>query len=81
MKKLRYFIISLICFTMGGNALVSCVDEFNVGNSFLEKAPGVDVTLDTIFSKAENTRYFLWNLYNHMSCPFFVKVQMHESPN
>lgn len=81
MKKLRYFIIGLIGFTIGGNTLVSCVDEFNVGNSFLEKAPGVDVTLDTIFSKAENARYFLWNLYNHMSCPFFVKDQMQSSPN
>ena len=81
MKKLQYFIIGLIGFTIGGNTLVSCVDEFNVGNSFLEKAPGVDVTLETIFSKAENTRYFLWNLYNHMSCPFFVKDQMQSSPN
>jgi hypothetical protein len=35
MKKLRYFIIGLVGFTIGGNTLVSCVDDFNVGNSFL----------------------------------------------
>lgn len=81
MKKLRYFIIGLFGFTVMGNALMSCVDKFSVGDSFLEKAPGVDVSLDTIFSKAEYTRYFLWNLYNHMSCPFFVKDQLQSSPN
>lgn len=80
MKKLRNLIIGLVGFTLGGNALISCVDEFKVGDGFLEKAPGVDVTLDTIFSKAEYTRYFLWNLYNHMSCPFFNKDQIQSSP-
>lgn len=81
MKKLRYFIIGLLGFTIGSSTLVSCVDKFNVGDAFLEKAPGVDVTLDTIFSKAEYTRYFLWNLYNHISCPFFAKDQMQSTPN
>jgi hypothetical protein len=33
------------------------------GDSFLEKAPGVDVTLDSVFAKAENARYFLWDTY------------------
>lgn len=30
---------------------VSCVDDFAVGDSFLDKQPGVDVTLDTISRK------------------------------
>ena len=42
----------------------SCVDDFKVGNSFLEKAPGVDVTKDSIFGKAEYARRFLWDTYS-----------------
>lgn len=80
MKKFRNFIIGLLGFVFGGNTLISCVDEFKVGDAFLEKAPGVDVSLDTIFSKAEYTRYFLWNLYNHISCPFYNKDQIQSSP-
>ena len=45
---------------------VSCVDDFAVGDSFLDKQPGVDVTLDTIFSKAEYARMFLWDSYKHI---------------
>ena len=44
----------------------SCVDDFNVGNAFLEKSPGVDVNIDTVFSKAEYTRNFLWSAYSNM---------------
>lgn len=42
----------------------SCVEDFKVGDNFLEKEPGVDVTADTIFGKAEYTRRFLWNAYS-----------------
>lgn len=41
----------------------SCVDEIKFGDSFLEKAPGVDITQDTIFGKAEYAREFLWSAY------------------
>ncbi len=44
-------------------ALSSCVDDIAVGDSFLEKQPGVDVTVDTIFSKAEYAKMFLWESY------------------
>lgn len=44
--------------------LPACVDDFKVGNAFLEKAPGVDVTKDSIFGKAEYARRFLWNTYS-----------------
>ncbi len=44
-------------------ALTSCVDEIKFGDSFLEKAPGVDITKDTIFAKGEYAREFLWKAY------------------
>lgn len=48
---MKWIVSSIIVFS-------SCVDEFTVGDSFLEKAPGVDVTIDTIFSRAEYSRRF-----------------------
>lgn len=36
------------------------------GDSFLEKAPGVAVTQDTIFGKATYARAFLWNTYSKL---------------
>lgn len=48
---------------LGTVAMNSCVDEIAVGDSFLEKQPGVDVTIDTIFSKAEYAKMFLWEAY------------------
>lgn len=62
-SKLTVWSLMLATLTPAFN---SCVDDFNVGNNFLEKQPGVDVTLDTIFSKAEYARMFLWNDYKYM---------------
>lgn len=42
---------------------VSCVDDIKFGSSFLEKAPGADVTVDTVFNNAEYTRQFLSGVY------------------
>lgn len=69
-------IAALLSLTM----VFSCVDEFHVGNSFLEKAPGVDVNVDTVFAKGESAKYFLWNLYNQISCPFYDKDQLNSTP-
>jgi len=44
----------------------ACVEQIKVGDSFLEKAPGVDVTKDTIFNSADYSRRFLWNTYRQM---------------
>lgn len=49
-----------------GLMTVSCVDQIKFGDSFLEKAPGVDVTQDTIFGSAEYARRFLWDTYSKM---------------
>ena len=55
----RIIIISLVTgffFTLG-------CEKFPVGNAFLEKAPGVDVTQDTVFSTLDYAERFLWNAY------------------
>ncbi len=44
----------------------SCVDLVKFGDSFLEKAPGVAVTQDTIFGKATYARAFLWDTYSKL---------------
>ncbi len=71
MKTLKYIIISLSLLATIG-ATKSCVDPFNVGDAFLEKAPGADVNIETVFSKAENARYFLWDAYRYLfySCVY-----------
>ena len=48
MKKLFIYILAL---AMTTSVFTACVDDINVGNAFLEKAPGVDVNIDTVFSK------------------------------
>ena len=70
----------LLCVMIGACMHFSCVDDINVGDAFLEKAPGVDVTIDTVFSKAEYTKYFLWNLYTHVNTPFYGRVQLNNTP-
>lgn len=51
---------------VGATIVTSCVDEIKFGDSFLEKAPGVAVTQDTIFGKADYARRFLWNTYSKL---------------
>lgn len=63
MKKIKIAILSILA---GGAFLCSCVDDIAVGDNFLEKQPGVDVTQDTIFSSADYTRRFLWNNYSKL---------------
>lgn len=44
--------------------LLTCgCEKLPFGNNFLEKAPGVDVTKDSIFAKAEYAERFLWGAY------------------
>ena len=55
---------------LGVGSTSSCVEKLRVGNSFLDKQPGVDVTIDTIFVKGENAKRFLWHMYGAMHNPF-----------
>lgn len=66
---------------MGLGSLCSCVDEINVGDGFLEKQPGVDVTMDTIFAKGDNAKRFLWHMYGAMHNAFtYTGAVWYSSP-
>jgi len=61
-------------------AFSACVDRFAVGDAFLEKAPGVDVNIDTVFSNAEYTRNFLWSAYGQIYCTYTAGNMMNGAP-
>lgn len=44
----------------------ACTDTWKFGDAFLEKAPGGDITKDTVFNNAEYTRNFLWSCYSKL---------------
>ncbi len=58
----------------------SCVEKFAVGDAFLEKAPGVDINIDTVFSNAEYTRNFLWSAYGQIYCVYTSGNMMNGAP-
>ena len=76
-KKLINILILGICFTF---AFPACVDPFAVGDEFLEKAPGVDVNIDTVFTHAEYTRNFLWSAYGQLYCTYTSGNMMNGAP-
>ena len=47
-------IIYVASIMMGMGSLGSCVDDINIGNGFLDKQPGVDVTVDSIFVRMQS---------------------------
>lgn len=77
MKKILIYILAL---GMTTGIFTACVDEINVGNAFLEKSPGVDVNIDTVFSKAEYTRNFLWSAYGQLYCTYTSGNMMNGAP-
>ena len=66
-------IASAFCFS-------ACVDKFAIGDAFLEKAPGVDVNIDTVFTSAEYTRNFLWSAYGQLYCTYTSGNMMNGAP-
>jgi hypothetical protein len=77
MKKIFNYILALGVST---GIFSACVDDISVGNAFLEKAPGVDVNIDTVFSKAEYTRNFLWSAYGQLYCTYTSGNMMNGAP-
>ena len=78
MKKISILLLvlgiwSAFCFT-------ACVDRFAIGDNFLEKPPGVDVNIDTVFTKAEFTRNFLWSAYGQLYCTYTSGNMMNGAP-
>ena len=76
-KKLN---ILLVMAAIAGLSLSSCVEKFAVGDAFLEKAPGVDVNIDTVFTNAEYTRNFLWSAYGQLYCTYTSGNMMNGAP-
>lgn len=78
MKKLLKYIlvlgVSSTCF------FASCVDRFAIGDAFLEKAPGVDINIDSVFTSAEYTRNFLWSAYGQLYCTYTSGNMMNGAP-
>jgi len=78
MKKISNIVLALgIGATL---TLSSCVDRLAVGDAFLEKAPGVDVNIETVFSSAEYTRNFLWSAYGQLYCTYTSGNMMNGAP-
>ncbi|MCQ2176051.1 MAG: RagB/SusD family nutrient uptake outer membrane protein [Bacteroidales bacterium] len=78
MKKILNYILALgICSIFFFSA---CVDRLAVGDPFLEKAPGVDVNIDSVFSSAEYTRNFLWSAYGQIYCTYTAGNMMNGAP-
>ena len=78
-NKMAVRVITIL-FPLSTFLVSACVDEINVGNAFLEKAPGVDVNIDTVFSKAEYTRNFLWSAYGQLYCTYTAGNMMNGAP-
>ena len=77
MKKNIIILLLGICSAF---CISSCVDKFAVGDAFLEKAPGVDVNIDTVFTSAEYTRNFLWSAYGQLYCTYTAGNMMNGAP-
>lgn len=63
MKKINACILSVL----SAAATVSC-NDLRFGDAFLEKAPGVDVTIDTVFSSKLYADRALVSAYSTMRC-------------
>jgi len=63
MKKIS--IISLI-FVLILTMTYSCIDDTRFGDNALDKPLSVDLNIDSIFSKAETARRYLWGLYMYI---------------
>ncbi|MBO7643360.1 MAG: RagB/SusD family nutrient uptake outer membrane protein [Bacteroidales bacterium] len=77
MKKNTIIFILSICSAL---SISSCVEKFAIGDAFLEKAPGVDVNIDTVFTRAEYTRNFLWSAYGQIYCTYTKGNMMNGAP-
>ncbi len=75
---LKALVINIL---LGVGLLTSCVDEFKVGDGFLEKAPGVSMNEDSVFGRAEYARAYLWEAYGKLYHPFSSNVRYNIGDN
>lgn len=62
--KLNNIFRGIVLATVVGSAMTACTEQIKFGDSFIEKTPGGDVTVDTIFNSAEYTEQFLTSIYS-----------------
>ena len=67
----------LICTTI----FISCIDDIRFGDNALDKLPGADLTIDSVFLRAELAKRHLWALYNYLPipCPWTSSYEMNGS--
>lgn len=75
-KNLNILLVLVISSAM----FSACVEKFAIGDAFLEKAPGVEVNIDTVFTSAEYTRNFLWSAYGQLYCTYTSGNMMNGAP-
>jgi hypothetical protein len=68
----------LIFFAIALFLALGC-EKLPVGNAFLEKAPGVDVTKDTVFKNIEYAQRFLWGAYSTLR--YGINTAQNGKPN
>jgi hypothetical protein len=81
MKKQNILFILIVFTLFGVLPFTSCVDEYKIGDDFLEKVPGVSVNEDTIFSRAEYARSYLWEAYGKMYTPLNANLRYYMDDN
>jgi hypothetical protein len=55
-------------------------EELPIGENFLTKAPGVDVTVDTVFNKMEYAERYLAGAYDYFrKCKFYRSSHQPET--
>ena len=60
--KLNNIFRGIVLTAVIGSAVTGCTEQIKFGDSFIEKTPGGDVTIDTIFNSAEYTQQFLTSI-------------------
>jgi len=63
----------LIIISISALLIILGCEKLKIGNAFLEKAPGVDVTIDTVFSDLEHAERVLWGAYRTLRFGITVK--------
>lgn len=63
--KLNNIFRGIVLTAVIGSAVTGCTEQIKFGDSFIEKTPGGDVTIDTIFNSAEYTQQFLTGIYKN----------------
>ena len=58
--------ISIVCLVF----FFSCIDDLRFGDNALEKMPGTDMNIDSVFNRAELARRFLWSTYHFLYYAF-----------